>query len=86
MATFSNILAWRTPWTKELGRPQSRGCKESNMTEQRTHTHTHTHTNGLGRDEGVGGGWRGEGGTGLALWVPRAAWFFPVIYLTHPVP
>ena len=86
MATFSSILAWRIPWTKEPGRLQSRGCKESDVTEQHTHTHTHIHETGLGRDEGVGWRWQGEGGTGLALWVPREAWFFPVIYLAHPVP
>ena len=33
MATYSSILAWRIPWTKELGL-QSMGCKESDMTEQ----------------------------------------------------
>ena len=27
MATHSNILAWRIPWTKEPGRPQSMGSK-----------------------------------------------------------
>ena len=32
MATHSRILAWKIPWTEELGR--SWGCKESNMTEQ----------------------------------------------------
>ena len=34
MATHSSILAWEVPWTEEPGRPQSRGCKESDMTEQ----------------------------------------------------
>ena len=36
MATHSNILAWRTPWTEEPGKLQStklQGCKESDMTE-----------------------------------------------------
>ena len=27
METFSNILAWRIPWTKESGRPQSMGSQ-----------------------------------------------------------
>ena len=27
MATHSNILAWRIPWTKELGRLQFMGLK-----------------------------------------------------------
>ena len=27
MATHSNILAWRIPWTEEPGRLQSVGCK-----------------------------------------------------------
>ena len=26
MATHSSILAWRIPWTEELGRLQSMGC------------------------------------------------------------
>ena len=33
VATHSSILAWEVPWTEEPGRPQSRGCKESDMTE-----------------------------------------------------
>ena len=33
MATHSSILAWRIPWTEELGGLQSTGCKESDMTE-----------------------------------------------------
>ena len=27
IATHSNILAWRIPWTEETGRVQSMGCK-----------------------------------------------------------
>ena len=42
MAPHSSILAWKIPWTEKPGRLQSRGCKESDMTEY-THTHTHTH-------------------------------------------
>ena len=34
MATHSSILAWRIPWTEELGGLQSTGCKESDMTER----------------------------------------------------
>ena len=34
MATHSSILAWRIPWTEELGRLQSTGRKESDTTEQ----------------------------------------------------
>ena len=34
MATHSSILAWRIPWTEELGGPQSMSCKESDTTEQ----------------------------------------------------
>ena len=26
LATHSNILAWRIPWTEEPGGPQSMGC------------------------------------------------------------
>ena len=33
MATHSSVLAWRTPWTEEPGRLQSRGHKELDMTE-----------------------------------------------------
>ena len=32
-ATQSSILAWRIPWTEELGRLQSMGYKESDMTD-----------------------------------------------------
>ena len=37
MATHSSILAWRIPWTKESGSPQSR--KELDMIEVSVHTH-----------------------------------------------
>ena len=36
MITHSSILAWKIPWTEEPGGIQSRGCKESDMTEQLT--------------------------------------------------
>ena len=32
MATHSSILAWRVPWTEELGGLQFMGNKESDMT------------------------------------------------------
>ena len=32
MATHSSILAWRVPWTDELGRLESTGSQECNMT------------------------------------------------------
>ena len=38
MATHSNILAWRIPWTEEPGRLQSTGRKELDTTE-RLHFH-----------------------------------------------
>ena len=41
MATHSSILAWRTPWTEELGGLQSMGCKESDTTEATAGTHTY---------------------------------------------
>ena len=41
MATHSSILAWRIPWTEELGGLQSMSRKESDMTE-RLHFHFHT--------------------------------------------
>ena len=34
MTTHSSILAWKIPWTKEPGRLQSTGRKESDMTER----------------------------------------------------
>ena len=34
MATHSSILAWRIPWTEELGGLQSMGRKVSDTTEQ----------------------------------------------------
>ena len=38
MATHSSILAWRIPWTEELGGLESTGHKESDATE-RLHFH-----------------------------------------------
>ena len=32
MAIHSSILAWKMPWTQELGRLQSMGSQELNMT------------------------------------------------------
>ena len=32
VASYSNILAWKIPWTEEPGRLQSVGHKESDMT------------------------------------------------------
>ena len=39
MATHSDILAWRIPWTEEPGGLQPRGPQESDTTE-RLSTHT----------------------------------------------
>ena len=44
MATHSSILAWRIPWTEELGGLQSTGRKKSDTTER---LHFHFHLNGL---------------------------------------
>ena len=44
MATHSSILAWRIPWTEELGGLQSTGRKESDTTEQ-LHFHFHLKKN-----------------------------------------
>ena len=38
MATHSSTLAWKIPWTEELGGLQSMGLKESDTTE-RLHFH-----------------------------------------------
>ena len=43
MATHSNILAWKIPWTEEPGRLQSLGSQRVRH-DWVTHTHTHTHT------------------------------------------
>ena len=32
MSTDSNILAWKIPWTEELGRLQNMGSQELDMT------------------------------------------------------
>ena len=42
MATHSSILAWRIPWTEELGELQSTGRKELDTTE-RLHFFFHFH-------------------------------------------
>ena len=42
MATHSSILAWKILWTEEPGGLQSRGRKESGMTEQLTLTLTNS--------------------------------------------
>ena len=36
MATHSSILVWGIPWTKESGRLESTGLKESDVTERLT--------------------------------------------------
>ena len=41
MATYSSILAWRIQWTEELGRLQSCGRKEMDMTDVTWHARTH---------------------------------------------
>ena len=33
MATHSNVLVWRTPWTEKPGKLQFVGCKELDTTE-----------------------------------------------------
>ena len=49
MATHSSILAWRIPWTEELGGLQSTGSKESDTTEP-----LHFHFQAVYPMEGVG--------------------------------
>ena len=41
IATYSSILAWRIQWTEELGRLQSCGRKELDMTDVTWHARTH---------------------------------------------
>ena len=58
MATHSRILAWRIPWTEELGGLlyivlQRVGLKQLRMqacAHTHTHTHTHTHKEGEGKE------------------------------------
>ena len=40
MATHSSIVAWRIPWTEEIGGLQPTGRKQSDTTEQ-LHFHFH---------------------------------------------
>ena len=53
MATHSNILAWRIPWTEELGRLQSMGSQRvghdwtTEHAREHAFAHTHTHTHGI---------------------------------------
>ena len=57
MATHSNILAWKIPWTEEPGRLQPMGLQRVrpdralslslSLSLSLTHTHTHTHTHTL---------------------------------------
>ena len=50
MATYSSILAWKSPWTEEPGGLRSMGLQRvghDGATEHMcscVHTHTHTHT------------------------------------------
>ena len=41
MANYSNILAWRTPWTEEPDRLQSIRSKELDAAEATEHAHMH---------------------------------------------
>ena len=50
--TYSSIPARRIPWTKEPGRLQSKGCKESDTTEPPEHARRQAHR---GRGAGDGG-------------------------------
>ena len=43
MATHSNILAWKIPWTQEPGGLQYIGLQRVRHDCMCTHTHTHTH-------------------------------------------
>ena len=52
IATHSDFLTWRIPWTEEPGGLQSMGSKKS-WTRLSVHTHTHTHTRTGGSREGL---------------------------------
>ena len=56
MATHSNILVWRVPWTEEPGGLQSMGSqKESDMAEQLTNNREHMNVWNTGPGLGEGG-------------------------------
>ena len=60
MTTHSIVLAWRTPWTEELGGLQSTGLQRvghdrSDLTHTHTHTHKHKNAKGLGFPGGTSG-------------------------------
>ena len=44
-ATHSSVLAWRIPWTEELGRLQSMGCKDLDTIEPWTFMYFSIKTN-----------------------------------------
>ena len=48
MATHSNVLAWRIPWTEEPGGLQSMELQRVRH-DWATNTHTHTHTQSLSK-------------------------------------
>ena len=52
METHSSILAWRIPWTEEIGY-YPLGCRESDTTETTEHTCTLTKTAHLKGQEGM---------------------------------
>ena len=43
MATHSNILAWKTPWTEEPGRYSPEGLSETDMTQHAGLAYIHIH-------------------------------------------
>ena len=49
MATHSSILAWRIPWTEELGGLQSMELQESDTTELLNHHHHHNQASSFRR-------------------------------------
>ena len=58
MAICSSILAWRIPWSEDLGRLQTMGLQRVGHdweTNTHTYTHTHTHTHTHTRCRAVGG-------------------------------
>ena len=85
MATYSSVLAWRIPWTEELGGLQSMGSQRAGHMRDwvRTHTHTHTHTE-LARQHALLRCWipssRGTLSPGRWMVIPRASLLSP---LTH---
>ena len=67
MATHSSILAWRIPWTEELGGLQSTGLQRAGHDLATEHSHSHTQVVRDGTRSGRHRGWDTSLGSRLVL-------------------